>query len=51
MSDLGKLVEIYKKLPKEGRIIMLSSANALYASEQMRAQKEKLMLAGTEEKK
>ena len=40
-TELEKLTEMYKQLPEDARLLILSNANALLTSEQMRKQQER----------
>lgn len=39
-NELNELIEMYKQLPEDARIIIFSNANALLASEEMRKQQQ-----------
>lgn len=40
-TELEKLTEMYRQLPEDARLLILSNANALLTSEQMRKQQER----------
>ena len=40
-TELEKLTEMYKQLPEDARLLILSNANTLLTSEQMRKQQER----------